>query len=235
MRTTFAPILLTTLLVVLLSQPTTEAFHLNTPQFAAGGRKHSLFTSSSPSQRGRNVVLVSSSSSTNAITSESDGGYSGNQAGLMGSSTLNGITPNGAVDDATAMQQQQQVKPQQLNYRAQSGPFSFKVGKYGVLNLYGIWYGLVAIGFGLPWLAALTMYQFFTIVTRGKFDKQRFIPTLFNHIWGTLLMRFTRSYPRVEGLGILKDFYAKYVFCDALCCCCSSSSCCSSCMYVFRS
>ncbi|KAL7573066.1 hypothetical protein ACA910_018753 [Epithemia clementina (nom. ined.)] len=160
------------------------------------------------SRQHRFEVPMSSSSSTNAATSESDGSRKDSSM-AMPSSTMNGITPNGATPkQEKEFKDKQKQQLEATNFRAQAGPLSFKA-KYGVLNPYGIWYGFVAIFLGIPWFAALTLYQCFTILTRGKFDKQRFVPNLFNQIWGTILMRLTRSYPKVEGLDILKEFYEK--------------------------
>lgn len=90
--------------------------------------------------------------------------------------------------------------------RQEGGRFAFDT-KYGALNPFAIYYGLTAILLGIPWFAALTVYQLFAWVTRGKIDKQRKIPVLISHVWGTTLLRLTRCYPKMENLGILKKFF----------------------------
>ena len=90
--------------------------------------------------------------------------------------------------------------------RQEGGRLAFST-KYGALNPFAIYYGLVAIGLGIPWFFALKVYSFLQFVTRGAFDKHRQIPTWLNQIWGVLLMRLTRSYPKIENMDILKDFY----------------------------
>lgn len=100
-------------------------------------------------------------------------------------------------------------KPEKNQYRAQAGPFSFQT-KYGVLNPFAIWYGTVAIGFGLVWFAALTTYQLFAFVTRGKLDQKRLIPNLLNQTWGELLLFFTNSFPKIEGTEHLKKLNKEY-------------------------
>lgn len=112
-------------------------------------------------------------------------------------------------------QQQQQVaadKPEtkrakrRQQLRQEGGWFSFNT-KYGALNPFAIYYGLVAILLGLPWFVALTAYQVLRALTGGRLDKRRKIPVLMNHLWGTLLMRLTRSFPVMENKHILEEFY----------------------------
>jgi len=90
--------------------------------------------------------------------------------------------------------------------RQQGGIFAFTT-KYGALNPFAIYYGLVAIGLGIPWYISLKLYAFFQILTRGRFDKHRRVPTFLNHVWGVTLMRLTRSFPKVENMDTLRDFY----------------------------
>lgn len=90
--------------------------------------------------------------------------------------------------------------------QGEGGRFAFRT-KFGALNPFAIYYGMVAIALGIPWFVALTMYQMFAFVTRGRMDRQRVIPILITHVWGVLLLRFTRMYPRMEGLDQLRDFY----------------------------
>lgn len=44
-------------------------------------------------------------------------------------------------------------------------------------------------------------------ITNNKWDQMKRFPTFFSHIWGTLLLRLTRSYPEIENADIIKKFY----------------------------
>lgn len=95
-------------------------------------------------------------------------------------------------------------KSQQI--RREGGPLAFKT-KYGALNPYAIYYGSLSILLGIPWFFALKFYGLLARVTQKRFDRLAFIPTLLNHLWGVTLLRMTRSYPVVENMDILRDFY----------------------------
>lgn len=90
--------------------------------------------------------------------------------------------------------------------RKEGGLFSFNT-KYGALNLYGIYYGLLAIGLGFVWYAALVASQLLYFVTRGRVDKNKRLPTFFTHAWGVTLMRLSWGNPKMENRHILKDFF----------------------------
>ena len=79
--------------------------------------------------------------------------------------------------------------------------------KYGALNPFAIYYGLVAISLGIPWFIFLKIYSAFQFVTRGRFDKNRRVPTWLNHVWGVALLRLTRSFPKMENADVLQSFY----------------------------
>jgi hypothetical protein len=100
-------------------------------------------------------------------------------------------------------------KSQQI--RREGGPLAFKT-KYGALNPYAIYYGSLSILLGIPWFFALKFYGLLARVTQKRFDRLAFIPTLLNHLWGVTLLRLTRSYPVVENMDILRDFYKEYVW-----------------------
>jgi hypothetical protein len=55
--------------------------------------------------------------------------------------------------------------------RQEGGRFAFDT-KFGALNPFAIYYGLVAIVLGIPWIVALTFCKVFYFVTRGKIDTQ---------------------------------------------------------------
>jgi 1-acyl-sn-glycerol-3-phosphate acyltransferase len=100
---------------------------------------------------------------------------------------------------------------QRLEYiRQEGGRFSFNT-KYGALNPFAIYYGVTSILLGLPWFVALTMYQFFQVITFGKFDKLRRIPIHLNQLWGESLMALTRCFPEIIHRDVLQNFYKTYV------------------------
>ena len=105
-----------------------------------------------------------------------------------------------AVEDVSTKHSKRQL------IRKQGGPLAFST-KYGALNPYAIYYGIIAIGLGIPWFFALKLYSFFQFVTRGRFDKRRRVPTFLNHLWGVTLMRLTRSFPTMENKEILQEFF----------------------------
>ena len=90
--------------------------------------------------------------------------------------------------------------------REEGGRFAFNT-KYGALNPFAIYYGFVAIALGIPWYCALSLYQVFAWVTRGKLDPQRRIPIFITQVWGTTLLHLTRCYPKMENADILRKFY----------------------------
>lgn len=116
----------------------------------------------------------------------------------------------GAVNDAsnTAEKSSTLTKQQQRLQliRQEGGPLSFNT-KFGALNPFAIYYGVTSIVLGLPWFAALTMYQLFQFITFGRFDKLRRIPIHLNQLWGESLMFLTRCFPEMERRDILKKFY----------------------------
>lgn len=92
---------------------------------------------------------------------------------------------------------------QQLQDELDSRPFAFNT-KFGAMNLFGIYYGLVSIVLGFVWYAATMSYVLFSKLTRGRIDKNRRIPIFLAHIWGTLLMKFTGLTPTVENREVLE-------------------------------
>ena len=98
----------------------------------------------------------------------------------------------------------QQKRLQQI--RKEGGPLAFNT-KYGALNPFAIYYGLVSIGLGLIWFVLLTLSQLFYKLTGGRFDTKRRLPVFFSHCWGTLLMAFTGCFPKIENANIVKEFH----------------------------
>ena len=109
-------------------------------------------------------------------------------------SRYQGLTPIGATA----------ISPSEEPQSYEKGILAFKT-KYGYLNPFAIYYGVTAILLGLPWFVALTACQIMYMLFKG-FDKKRALPMFFSHIWGTLLLLFTRSKPEVIGADVLKKF-----------------------------
>ena len=80
--------------------------------------------------------------------------------------TSNAVAPSN--DDTPMTKQQQRMK----QIREEGGPLAFNT-KYGALNPYGIYYGIVSAGLGLVWLALLTISSVFYKITGNRFDKRR--------------------------------------------------------------
>jgi len=91
---------------------------------------------------------------------------------------------------------------------AVGGPLSFNT-KYGRLNPFGIYWLLLSSSLGLVWFALLQLCRLFYWVTGNRFDKNKRIPTFFSHVWGTLLLRLSNSYPPVENRELLDDLFTK--------------------------
>lgn len=94
-----------------------------------------------------------------------------------------------------------------LDEEVASRPFAVKT-KLGALNLYGLFYGMVSIFLGLIWYVATMIYALLSWITRGKIDKNRRIPIVFAHVWGTLLLKFTGSFPKIENRELLEPLFA---------------------------
>lgn len=78
---------------------------------------------------------------------------------------------------------------------------------YGAVNPYGLYYGLTAITLGLVWFVALAGCQALYFISGDRVDTKRRAPIFFSHVWGTLLLRLTRSFPEIENREILDEFY----------------------------
>ena len=102
----------------------------------------------------------------------------------------------------------QQKRMQQI--RKEGGIFAINT-KLGAINPYAIYYGLVSIALGLVWFVALTFSQLFYTLTGGRLDQKRRLPVFFSHVWGTLLMLFTGSFPKVENWDVIREFHKRYV------------------------
>jgi hypothetical protein len=90
--------------------------------------------------------------------------------------------------------------------RKEGGLFAFNT-KYGGLNPFAIYYGLVSILLGIPWYIALSFCQLLYTITGNRWDRKRRVPITINHLWGICLMRLTNCFPKMENVDILRDFY----------------------------
>ncbi len=66
------------------------------------------------------------------------------------------------------------------------------------LNLFGAYYGFVAISLGLWWYAALQVNRVLYKIFK-KYDPNRKVPVMLNGIWGWIVLRFSRNYPIITG------------------------------------
>jgi hypothetical protein len=94
----------------------------------------------------------------------------------------------------------------QKQIKEEGGRFAFMT-KYGALNPFAIYWGIVSVGLGLVWLVAIESCRAFYFLTRSKIDKKRRLPIFLSHIWGTLLLRSARSYPKIENRHYIREMY----------------------------
>lgn len=113
-----------------------------------------------------------------------------------------------ASDSNSVTRSAKDLKKQQLKelIRKEGGRFAFNT-KYGALNPFAIYYGIVAILLGIPWFFALLGCQLFYFITGNRLDKQRRIPITITQAWGVTLMRLTRMWPKMENMDVLRNFY----------------------------
>lgn len=90
--------------------------------------------------------------------------------------------------------------------KKEGGPFTFNT-KFGALNPFAIYYGLVSIFLGIPWFIALNACQLLYFITGGRIDRQRRLPVFLSHVWGVTLMRLTRCTPEIENKDVLDKFF----------------------------
>lgn len=74
------------------------------------------------------------------------------------------------------------------------------------LNIFGFYYGFMAISLGFIWYAALTLCQLQRKLF-PKLDQNRRVANFASHVWGTVLMHLTRCMPKVEGRENLEELY----------------------------
>jgi hypothetical protein len=84
------------------------------------------------------------------------------------SATTSTASTSGGEPPLSAVEAKKLALKKQI--RAEGGPFAFNT-KYGALNPYGIYYGLVSIVLGIAWLVALLGVQLLYAITGNRFDK----------------------------------------------------------------
>ena len=136
---------------------------------------------------------------------------------MMSSSSASSVAPSpGSANDdgakrtttTTSAADTTKRYERSLQIRREGGPLAFDT-KFGALNPFAIYYGLVSIGLGLVWFAALTLCEVMYKVTGGRVDTRRRIPVFLSHVWGTLLMLFTGCFPKIENGNIVRDFHKR--------------------------
>ena len=195
--------------VVLAAAACSQSQHQVVLGFSAP-RHHALSIISSKSLAGdsRQRRLVAASSSVASSAGDTPPSPSVNEAETSTSTSTS--TASSAAEDSTdigTIDRRSRKKQERAEMiRAEGGRLAFDT-KYGALNPYAIYYGLTSIVLGLVWFVALSTAQLFYFVTRNRFDKNRRIPVFLSHVWGTLLLRMTRSFPVMENRDVLLDFY----------------------------
>jgi hypothetical protein len=92
--------------------------------------------------------------------------------------------------------------------RAVGGPTSF-LTKFGAMNMFGVYWLLLSSSLGLVWFSLLQICRLFYWFSGDRLDRNKRIPIFFSHVWGTLLLRLSHSYPQIENRDLLKDIYSK--------------------------
>ena len=127
-------------------------------------------------------------------------------AASFDSSSKNNELDASSEATTSSLTTKQQKRLQQI--RNEGGPLAFNT-KFGALNPFAIYYGLVSIGLGLIWFMALSACQLMYKLTGNRVDRKRRIPVFLSHVWGTLLMTFTGCFPKVENGDIVKNFHKR--------------------------
>jgi hypothetical protein len=61
------------------------------------------------------------------------------------------------------------------------------------------------------WFSLLQICWLFYWLSGDRLDRNKRIPIFFSHVWGTLLLCLSHSYPQIENQELLKDLYSKEV------------------------
>jgi hypothetical protein len=112
------------------------------------------------------------------------------------------------VEETTGKDKQDEKKELLQKIRKVGGPTSF-LTKYGAMNMFGVYWLLLSSSLGLVWFSLLQICRLFYWISGDRLDKNKRIPIFFSHVWGTLLLRLSNSYPHVENRELLKDLYSK--------------------------
>lgn len=112
------------------------------------------------------------------------------------------------VEETTGKDKRDEKKELLQKIRTVGGPTSF-LTKYGAMNMFGVYWLLLSSSLGLVWFSLLQICRLFYWISGDRLDKNKRIPIFFSHVWGTLLLRLSHSYPHVENRELLKDLYSK--------------------------
>jgi len=125
--------------------------------------------------------------------------------------TLQRAAPSSTVPDSTPTTSETPApvkkKRASIQELRQLGGISTFDTPIGALNLYGIFYGVVAIGLGLVWYVATMTWKLIHFLSGKRFDKMALGPILLGQTWGRTLMKLTLADPKIENHEILKNFY----------------------------
>lgn len=87
------------------------------------------------------------------------------------------------------------------------GP-EFEYGSSGLKqNIFGTYYGAVAISLGIVWWMSLKACDIFYKLTRNTIDVNRRVPVVLSQLWGVALMSLTGCYPKITGQENVKEIF----------------------------
>ena len=152
---------------------------------------------------GEVLALVGASSSLSSSASVASPGANDNDR----SSRADGAAAAATTTTTTAADATKRAN-RAMQIRREGGPLAFDT-RFGALNPFAIYYGLVSIGLELVWFAALTICEGLYRITGGKIDRRRRIPVFLSHVWGTLLMLLTGCFPKIDNGDIVRDFHRR--------------------------
>jgi len=112
------------------------------------------------------------------------------------------------VEETTGKDKIDEKKELLQKIRAVGGPTSF-LTKFGAMNMFGVYWLLLSSSLGLVWFSLLQICRLFYWLSGDRLDRNKRIPIFFSHVWGTLLLCLSHSYPQIENQELLKDLYSK--------------------------
>lgn len=128
------------------------------------------------------------------------------RAAAASSSTVPDSSPSVVAESTSTTASIKKKRASIEELRKKGGMFSFDTPA-GALNLYGIVYGVTAIGLGLIWYVGTMSWKLMHFLSGKRFDKMAIGPILLGQVWGRTLMKLTLADPKIENHEILKNFY----------------------------